>query len=127
MSTSRPIWCEAWPRHHRAAARLRHVADEKSRPAVDVAASFASFSMKSTRTGRPHCRFRDSRIACQFGPVGRKLHGAGHAAAAVEADRLGRQRRRQRLGAEKLLRRLLGDGGGAAARSSARIERAAEA
>ena len=53
---------------HRAAARLRDVAEQQARPAVLATASRDSFSISAIIVGWPQRRLRDSRIACQVGP-----------------------------------------------------------
>src|SRR6516162_4835245 len=53
---------------HRPAARLRHVADQKTVPPTFFAFS-ANRSMKRTSCGLPQLRLRDSRMTCQVGPV----------------------------------------------------------
>jgi hypothetical protein len=55
-------------REHRAAARLRYVADQQAGPAILAAASRDSFSTSRMRSGCPQRRLRDNRMACQVGP-----------------------------------------------------------
>ena len=55
---------------HRAAARLRHVADEKARPAILRGGVARQLLDEVDEDRQPHWRLRESRIACQFGPSG---------------------------------------------------------
>ena len=56
------------PRRHRAATRLRDVADEQPGPAVLFLDSVASRSTSEIKMGWPHMRLRESRMTCQAGP-----------------------------------------------------------
>ena len=94
-------------RRHRAAARLRDIADQKAGPAVGdgVARQFLD--------QRDHRRMAPAAVA--RGPhhlPGRAIHGngdaAGKAALGIEADRLRGGRRRQFLGAEQVFCPFLG-------------------
>ena len=76
---------------HRAAARLRHVADQQAGQPAPCGALAASRSSSATRSGWPQLRLRDSRITCQVSPLIGSAFAAGDAALGIEADRARRQ------------------------------------
>ena len=89
-------------RYHRSTAWLRHVADEKPRPAVKGARVVGKALEKIEKpriapvavAGKPH--------DLPVGTVDRKRHAAGEASFGVGAYRAGGERRRRRHGAKQL-------------------------
>ena len=109
--------------HHRAAARLRHVADEEtgqvpvSRPGAEPFQETDEVRMPPVAVaGEPH--------HLPGRAVDRQCRRAGNAAVGIKADCMGRPRARQHLAAEHLLRRRLGIVGMGERRQRLRVERA---
>ena len=95
---------------HRAAARLRHVADEQARPAVHGRRVARQALDVVDEDGQAPLAVAGEPHGLPVGAVGGKLHGAGHAAAAVEADGLRCEGGGERFGAEELFCGRLGGG-----------------
>ena len=90
---------------HRAAARLRHVADEEARPAVLVMGIVGELLEEGNQLRHPPVAVAREAHDLPVWPVDRQLHAAGKAALGIEADRVRRLVGRQLRAREEHFRR----------------------